>query len=84
MKRIITLLLVVAIVVAGVIFLPKLVHTCDGCDKFFVGTGYEPNVIVDFVNSDEQTICKECAETQHALSILTGKSVEDFRKKLFE
>lgn len=84
MKRIIFLLLAVAIVVAGVIFFPKLVHTCDDCGKFFVGTGYEPNVIVDFVSSEEQTICKECAESQHALSILAGKSVEDFRKKLFD
>ena len=32
MKKIISLVVVAVIVVAGIIFVPKLAHTCDDCD----------------------------------------------------
>ncbi len=84
MKKIISLVAVVAIVIIGIVFVPKLAHTCDDCDKFFVGAGYEPNVVADLLSSDEQIICKDCAEKQHAISIGLGKSLDDFKRDLFE
>ena len=84
MKKIISFLVVVAIIVAGIIFVPKITHTCDDCEKFFLGAGYEPNIVEDLLSSDEQIICKKCAEEQHALSIAMGKSLDDFKRDLFE
>lgn len=84
MKKIITFILVVAVVVSGIIFIPKVIHSCDDCDKFFVGSGYEPNIITDIMSEKKQIICKECAEKQHAIPISLGKSVEDFKYDLFE
>lgn len=84
MKKIISLVVVVAIIVAGIIFVPKITHTCDDCEKFFLGAGYEPNIVEDLLSSEEQIICKECAEKQHALSIAMGKSIDDFKRDLFE
>ncbi len=84
MKKLIPLVVVAAIVIAGVIFVPKLAHTCDDCEKFFIGAGYEPNVVSELLSSKEEIICKDCAETQHALSIALGKTVDDFKRDLFE
>lgn len=84
MKKIIALMLIIAVIAAGIIFIPKIVHNCDDCGKFFVGTGYEPNVVEELLSEEEQIICKECAEEQHALAIMMGKSVNDFKKNLFE
>lgn len=84
MKKIVSLVIVVAIIVAGVVFVPKIAHTCDDCQKFFLGSGYEPNIVEDFLSDEERIICKSCAEEQHALSIAMGKSVDDFKRDLFE
>ena len=84
MKKIISLVVVVAIFIAGIVFVPKIAHTCDDCEKFFLGAGYEPNIVEDLLSSEDQIICKKCAEKQHALSIAMGKSVEDFKRDLFE
>ena len=84
MKKIISLVVVVAIIIAGIIFVPKIAHTCDDCEKFFSGAGYEPNIAEDLLSSEEQIICKKCAEKQHALSIAMGKSIDDFKRDLFE
>ncbi len=84
MKKLVSLILIAAIVVAGVMFIPKIVHKCDDCEKIFVGAGYEPNVVEDLLSDTEQIICKECAEKQHALSIAVGKSVEEYKRDLFE
>ena len=84
MKKIISLVVVVAIIIAGIVFVPKIAHTCDDCEKFFLGAGYEPNIVEDLLSSEEQIICKKCAEKQHALSIAMGKSVDDFKCDLFE
>lgn len=84
MKKIISLVVIVAIVIAGIVFVPKIIHTCDNCEKIFVGAGYEPNIVEDLISSEEQIICKKCAEEQHALSIAMGKSVDDFKRDLFE
>lgn len=83
MKKIISLVVVAVIVVAGIIFVPKLAHTCDDCDKFFVGAGYEPNMLEDMMTDDEQIICEECAEKQHAVSLALGKTLDEYKKDLF-
>ena len=83
LKKIICLVIIAAIVIAGIIFIPKFTHTCDDCDKFFIGAGYAPNIIEDILSDDEQIICKECAKKQHKLSIAMGKSVDDFKRDLF-
>lgn len=84
MKKVIALIVAVVLIAAGIVFIPKIAHTCDDCGKLFVGTGYEPNIVEDFVSEKEQIICKECAEKQHAISIALGKSVDDFKRDLFE
>ncbi len=84
MKKLFSLILVVIIVIAGIVFVPKIAHKCDDCEKFFIGAGYEPNVVEDLLSDTEQIICKECAEEQHALAIAVGKSVEEYKRDLFE
>ncbi|MBQ8894765.1 MAG: hypothetical protein IJ043_10220 [Clostridia bacterium] len=83
MKKIIALAAAVVVIIAGVIFVPKLMHTCDSCDKFFIGTGYEANFVSEALSKESQTICENCAEEQHSISITLGKDLSDFRKKLF-
>ena len=84
MKKIISLIIVVAIIVAGIIFVPKLVHTCGDCEELFIGAGYEPNAVESLISSEKKIICKDCAKEHHAISIALGKSVEDFKLDLFE
>ena len=84
MKKIFRFILIVALICAAVYFAPKLVHKCDGCDEWFFGTGYEANILADVVSDDDQTICKLCAEKQHAIETTFGKSLDDYKKKLFE
>ena len=88
-SKIIVIILVVLILAgAGIVFGPRLVHRCSNCDKVFVGTGYYANIISDAVTTltgeDEKILCKDCAEDEHAVSIFAGKSVEDFKRPLFE
>lgn len=83
MKKLISLILIVVIIAAGIVFVPKLVHKCDSCDETFFGAGYEPAAVVDLLSDKESVICKECAEKQHIIEIGLGKSVEDFKKDLF-
>lgn len=83
MKKIISLVITVAIIAAGIVFIPKVVHTCDSCEKFFIGAGYEPNIVEDLISDEEQIICKNCAEEHHALAIAMGKSLDDFKRDLF-
>lgn len=83
MKKIIALVIIFVIIVAGVVFVPKLAHKCDDCGEFFVGTGYKPNVVSDLLNDEEQIICKDCAEKQHALALAIGEDVEKYKRDLF-
>ncbi len=83
MKKIISLVLVAVIIVAGIVFVPKLAHKCSDCEKFFVGTGYEANIIDDLFSSEEKILCKECAEKHHFASIALGKDISEFRRPLF-
>lgn len=83
MKKIIAIVVAAVIVLAGVIFIPRLAHTCDDCGEFFVGTGYKPNIVSDLLNDEEQVICKDCAETQHAISIALGQNLDEYKWDLF-
>lgn len=83
MKKIISLVVVAVIVIAGVVFIPKVTHTCDDCGKFFIGAGYEPNIVEDLISDEEQIICKDCAEEQHAISIAMGKSLDNYKREIF-
>ena len=75
---------VVLIVVLAAVFLPRLIHKCDNCEKIFVGTGYNANVISDLIsdiqNKDEKILCKDCAEKEHPLA---GDSLKDYKRPLF-
>ena len=87
--RLIALVVVIALLItSGIVFIPRLVHRCDNCDKLFVGTGYYANVVSNTLSSlqgnEDKILCRDCAETNHALEILAGKSLEDFRRPLFE
>ena len=88
-KKIIPIIIILVVIIgAGVVFGPKLIHRCSNCEKTFVGTGYYANIISDAVSSltgeDEKIFCKDCAEKEHMISIAAGKSVEDFKRPLFE
>lgn len=85
MKKIISLVLVVGmLVLAGLIFIPRLAHNCDECGEFFIGTGYEPNVLTELIVDDDAIICKECAEKHHAVEISLGKNIDEFKRGLFD
>ncbi len=77
-------IVIVLIVALGVFFGPKLVHKCDDCGKIFIGTGYTPNAVENIVNSDQEIICKECAEKQHAVAGFFGGDLDDYRRGLFD
>ena len=85
--RIIAAVLAVVLLAGAVLLGFQLVHRCDNCDKVFFGTGYYANAITDALSTlngnGEKLLCRECAETDHALEILAGKSLEDFRRPLF-
>lgn len=83
MKKIISIVAVIVIIVAGVIFVPKLVHKCDDCGKTFVGAGYEANVVSELMSDDEKILCKDCAKDNHAVEIALGKSLDDFKRPIF-
>ena len=83
-KKIILIAVAAVVVISGVLFVPRLIHKCDDCGDVFLGTGYTANVVSDLFSKDDQIICRECAEKQHALSIAFGKSVDDFKRGLFD
>lgn len=83
MKKIVPIILVIVVIVAAIFFGPKLLHTCDDCGEFFIGTGYEPNFVNDILSSEDMIICKDCAEEQHALSSLVGQSLDEYKIDLF-
>lgn len=83
MKKAVSVILAIAVIVAGIVFVPKVVHTCSSCEKTFFGTGYEPNVVAGLISDEDMIICKDCAQKQHALEIAVGKTLEDYRRPLF-
>ena len=87
--KLLPIVLVAALLVScGVVFVPRLVHHCDNCDQLFFGTGYRANIVSNALSTitgkDNKILCRACAEKDHAIEILAGKSVEDFKLPLFE
>lgn len=88
-KRVIAIVVIAAILIgAGVVFVPRLVHHCDRCNKLFIGTGYYANILTNTMSSlqgnDGKILCSECARNDHAIEIFAGKTLDDFRRPLFE
>lgn len=86
--KLVAIVAVVAIVIAAVAFFaPKLTHHCDHCGVFFLGTGYSANILSNTLTAisgqADKILCRDCAAKEHALAIATGKSVEDFKRPLF-
>ena len=85
--RAVIAVIIVLVIAAGVVFVPRLVHRCDNCDRVFVGTGYRANIISNAITSitgkDAKRLCRPCAEKEHAIAIATGASLEDFKLPLF-
>ncbi len=83
-KKLIKLLLAVCAAAVVVFFGFKLINRCDNCDKIFIGPGYEANVISDTLSKDDKILCKACAEKDHAVELVLGKSLSDFKRGLFD
>lgn len=86
-RSLVAILVVGALVVGGVVFVPRLTHICDNCASFFVGTGYYANAVSNALTSltgqDSKILCRACAAKEHALAIAAGKSLTDFQCPLF-
>ena len=82
-----SLVIIAALVIAGIVFIPRLTHNCDNCGNFFVGTGYYANVVSNALTSitgqQDKILCNDCAAKEHALSIAAGKSLDEFKRPLF-
>ncbi|MBE6586780.1 MAG: hypothetical protein E7647_00020 [Ruminococcaceae bacterium] len=90
MKKIIPIIIVVAIIIAAIIIVPKYMHTCDDCEKFFMGYAYEPGLLQNAagelgemlgIESEDakkmEKICKDCAEKHHFLT--DAEDLDEFR-----
>ena len=87
-KGIMAVIAAVLVIALLVFFLPKLTHVCDNCGDFILGTGYTANAVSNVLTSlggqEDKILCRECAAKEHALAIAAGKSLEDFKRPLFE
>lgn len=87
--KLIAFILVAAIIAGACVVLgPRLLHDCDNCGRFFVGTGYYTNIIsstlAELTGGKDKVICSDCAAKDHALAIAAGQSIEEFKRPLFE
>lgn len=80
MKKIIKLLVSVLVILVLITYASQFFHVCDGCDSFFIGSGYEPNALADMINAEDELLCKECAEVHHIISLGLGEDLSEFRK----
>ncbi|MBQ3055420.1 MAG: hypothetical protein IJC88_04875 [Oscillospiraceae bacterium] len=81
MKKIILIAVAAVLLIALLVpYVPYYFHGCDSCDKFFVGPGYEANVVVDLFSKGEQLVCRECAESQHVVGTTFGKDIAEYRR----
>lgn len=83
MKTLAKVLVVVIVVALLILYVPYYFNDCDHCGAFFVGAGYEPNLLSELIHENEQIICQNCAEEQHAISIALGKSLDEYKKPAF-
>ena len=87
--KLLAFVLVVAIIAgACAVFGPRLLHNCDNCGAFFIGTGYYTNIIsstlANLTGGEDKVICGDCAARDHALALAAGQSIEEFKRPLFE
>ena len=82
MKKFLRILFIIVVVLVLVTYIPQFCHMCTDCGKFFIGAGYEPNVIAELFSSEEGTLCKNCAEKQHMIGVGLGKSLDDYKKPI--
>lgn len=83
MKKFWKTLLVIIIVVVVAFLCLRLINTCNSCDKTFFGLGYQGNAIDSMISEEEeQILCEDCAEKHHALSLLTGKELDVYKRVL--
>ncbi|MBQ2963368.1 MAG: hypothetical protein IJE14_01775 [Clostridia bacterium] len=83
---IVPVLVLVIVVLVGAFVGPKVVHECADCGETFFGAGYEPSEVIEFLEGskgDDNVICEECAEEQHAIELALGKTLEDFKLDIF-
>ena len=80
MKTFVKIIIGILVVCMLVLYVPQFFHSCTGCESFFLGLGYEENIIVDAMSEDDGVLCRDCAEYHHALSIGFGKSIDDYSK----
>lgn len=77
-----TILLVIVLLAIVVFLAARLVNSCSDCEKRFFGLGYEGNLVDQAVDEEEQILCEECARKHHALSLLAGKELDEFKRVL--
>ena len=77
-----TILLIVVLLAAAVFLATRLVNSCSDCEKRFFGLGYEGNLIDQAVDEEEQILCEDCARKHHALSLLAGKELDEYKRIL--
>lgn len=80
-------IVILALVLLAAVFVPRLTHTCDNCETFFLGTGYSANMVSDAITTitgqEDKILCKDCAMQEHAIAIGLGQSLDDFKLPLF-
>lgn len=80
MKKLMKLLWGIVIALILITYIPQFCHICADCEAFFIGAGYEQNILIDAVSDQKGVLCEECAEKHHALSVGLGKSLADYKK----
>ncbi len=85
-SAIILVLAVAVVVLLAIILGPKLIHECVGCNETVFGAGYEPNVISGILEDydEDDVLCEDCAEDAHAIHLELGKTLDDYKRKLFK
>ncbi|MBQ4244620.1 MAG: hypothetical protein II702_06875 [Clostridia bacterium] len=77
-KKLMPVICAVIITLVVVFIGSKVIFKCDNCGKTSFGSGYEPNILTGSL-SDEERICKECAEKEHSFSSAFGGDIDEFK-----
>lgn len=81
MKKIIKIVVSFVVIFILATYIYQFLNTCTSCNKFFVGTGYQQNAIVEAFSSQSGVLCEDCAIKHHAVSLGLGASLDDFKIK---
>lgn len=82
MKKNFKFLVGIAILLVLITYTSQFFHICTDCETFFIGAGYERNIVADVISAEDGTLCKKCAEKHHMLSVGLGKSLNDYKKSI--